>query len=115
MKTPLMVCSAHANQQGSILLRFPAEIRNLIYDIIFETAVSDTDCHHLQNDCLNWDRLQFSQTCCQIYAETARAYFVKKILPFRSTTRFSSIAELAAEPPRLTPSQRRALCSVEPP
>jgi hypothetical protein len=54
----------------------PAEVRNRIYELAMDTFDA-----HLHVDYPSWNRLSFSRTCHQIFAETAFRYFALKLLP----------------------------------
>jgi hypothetical protein len=102
--------SAQLNQQNSPLLKAPAEIRNRIYELVLDVRSDRVfrppldkanyhcidynrkdnerdDCDrcyytHHHSEYLEWNHLDFSRTCRQIFAETAGNYFESKILPF---------------------------------
>jgi hypothetical protein len=84
----------------------PPEIRNMIYELIMESSGS----HLLHADLNSWDRLDFSRTCRQIFAETAPLYHGMKLLPLSKMTQilFDS-AVLICMLECLTPSQKRAI------
>ncbi|KAF1912278.1 hypothetical protein BDU57DRAFT_522466 [Ampelomyces quisqualis] len=54
----------------------PLEIRNSVYELAIGTVDPKL---HIDN--LSWDRLSFSRTSHQIFAETAARYFALKRLP----------------------------------
>jgi hypothetical protein len=73
--------SAQRNQQVSILLRLPPELRMRVYDYVMDTDAAADILHH---ELWEWNRLEFSHTSRQIFAETAARYFEKKLLPLSS-------------------------------
>jgi hypothetical protein len=64
--------SAQRNQTESPLLRMSAQIRGIIS--------MDLDSSHHHSGRFDWDRLAISQPSGQIFAETARPYFIRFLL-----------------------------------
>jgi hypothetical protein len=101
--------SALQNQTTSPLLRLPPEIRNRIYD--FTLDLKSGRIQH--DDHYDWDRLELSRTCRQIYAETAADYFDLKILPLHlCEIVIPNIRELEATIEKFAPTQKGAITKV---
>lgn len=102
--------SVRINQKRSPLLRLPAELRSRIYDYVFDSKSIEIlhDDHH------EWDRLDFSRTCRQIFSETAHDCFKNRLLPIssREGVSCSDLEMLQSTFSKLTRSLRRCVKTV---
>jgi hypothetical protein len=77
--------NAERNQQQSLLLRLPAEIRNRIFSLAMDLdQPGRSHSDHSVWETPPWDRLELSRSCRQIFAETAETYFERWLLGTRN-------------------------------
>jgi hypothetical protein len=100
--------SDQKNQVDSPLLRLPAELRNRIYDLAL-----DPDSKNVRHyDHYDWDRLNPSRTCRQIFTDTAAQHYNINILPLQEGLKFFTLAALRKTTPVLTPSQKEPVVKI---
>ena len=77
-------------------LKLPAEIRNMVYDLVFVSpayigATQGTLTKDFDKDATKWRKLAFAKTCRQVYEESANIFFAKNGFEFsyqNSCTKF---------------------------
>jgi hypothetical protein len=107
----LIYLSTERNQLESSFLRLPAELRNGIYDLVFELGTyeidSDADCAALPLLCHPKASLGLLFTCRQVNAETM-------ILPYKQNMfSFSTLQDIPRFLDERTPAQERAIEVIE--